>query len=57
MSLQEGELARCSPNKLEMMPDSPALAPEQIPFSIIQDKWLTSFRQLQRFPETPVSGI
>ena len=28
MSLQECEIARCTPNQLEMKPDSPALAPE-----------------------------
>ena len=33
MSLQECEIARCSPNQLEMKPDSPALAPEQSPIS------------------------
>ena len=31
MSPQECEIARCSPNQLEMTPDSPALAPEQFP--------------------------
>ena len=31
MSQQEWEIAHCSPNQLEMMPDSPALAPEQSP--------------------------
>ena len=31
MSLQEYEIARGSPNQLEMKPDSPALAPEQSP--------------------------
>ena len=29
MSLQECEIARDSPNQLEIKPDSPALAPEQ----------------------------
>ena len=29
MSPQECEIARCSPNQLEITPDSPALAPEQ----------------------------
>ena len=29
MSLQECEITRCSPNELEMMTDSPALASEQ----------------------------
>ena len=29
MSPQECEIARCSPNQLEMMPNSPALAPKQ----------------------------
>ena len=31
MSQQECEIARCSPNKLEMMTNSPALASEQCP--------------------------
>ena len=31
MSLQECEIARGSPNQLEMMPGYPALAPEQSP--------------------------
>ena len=31
MPLQECEIAQCRPNKLEMTPDSPALAPEQSP--------------------------
>ena len=31
MSPQEREIAWCSPNELEMMPDSPALAPEKSP--------------------------
>ena len=31
MSLQECEIARYSPNQLEMTPDSPALAEEQSP--------------------------
>ena len=31
MSPQECEIALCSPNQLEMKPDSPALAPEQSP--------------------------
>ena len=29
MTPQECEIARCSPNQLEMMPNSPALAPKQ----------------------------
>ena len=32
MSPHECEIARCSPNQWDMMPDSPALAPEQTPF-------------------------
>ena len=28
MSLQECEIVQCTPNQLEMKPDSPALAPE-----------------------------
>ena len=28
MSQQEHEIAQCTPNKLEMKPDSPALVPE-----------------------------
>ena len=31
MSPQECEIAHYSPNQLEIMPDSPALAPEQFP--------------------------
>ena len=31
MSLQEWEIARCSPNRLEMTPDSLALATDQSP--------------------------
>ena len=31
MSRQECEIAQSSPNQLEMMPDSPSLAPEQSP--------------------------
>ena len=31
MSPQECEIARGSPNQLEIKPDSPALAPEQFP--------------------------
>ena len=31
MSLQECEIARDSPGKLEIKPDSPALSPEQFP--------------------------
>ena len=31
MSPQECEVARGSPNQLEIIPDSPALAPEQLP--------------------------
>ena len=31
MSLQECEIARCSPNQIEMMSNSPALASEQCP--------------------------
>ena len=33
MSPQECEIARGSPNQLEIKPDSPALAPEQFPVS------------------------
>ena len=29
MSPQEYEIARCNPNQLEIMPDTPALDPEQ----------------------------
>ena len=40
--VQECEIARCSPNQLEMTPDSPALAPEQspIPHHTRQVAWL-----------------
>ena len=31
MSPQESEIARCSPNQLKIMRDSPALVPEQFP--------------------------
>ena len=31
MSPQECEIARCSPNELEIMPDSPELDPEKFP--------------------------
>ena len=37
---QECEITRCSANQLEIMADSPALAPEQFPVPIIHDKWL-----------------
>ena len=40
MSLQECEIAWYSQNQLEITPDYPALAPEQLPFPIIHDKWL-----------------
>ena len=40
MSLQECEIDRCSPNHLEMMINSPALAAEQCPVPIIQDNCL-----------------
>ena len=33
MSTQECEIDRCSPNQFEMMPHSPALAPEESPVS------------------------
>ena len=40
MSLQGFEIAWCSPNQLKIMPDSPALAPEEIPVPIIHNKWI-----------------
>ena len=40
MSPQEWETARCTPDQLEMKPDSPALALEPSAFHIIQDKFL-----------------
>ena len=40
MSLQECEIAQRSPYQLEKTNDSNALASEQSPFPIIQDKWL-----------------
>ena len=43
MSPQECEIARCSPNQVEMMTNSPALASEQcpIPHHTGQMAWLT----------------
>ena len=40
MSPQECEKARCSPNHLEMTPDSPAMAREQSSVPYQQVKWL-----------------
>ena len=40
MSPQECEIAQCSPNQLQMITNSPALASEQSPVPLIQDKWL-----------------
>ena len=57
MSPQEHKIARCTPNQLEMKPISPSLAPG-IPCSpSYTTSGLTSFRQLTRFPETPVSSL
>ena len=57
MSPQECKIPRCTTNQLEMNPDSPALAPEQSPCSTsYMTSGLTFFRQLQIFPETPVSS-
>ena len=56
MSLQECEIARSTPNQLKMKPDSSAFSPELSRVTHHTKKsGLTSFRQLQRFPETPVS--
>ena len=40
MSRQECEIAQCSPNQLEMMTNSPALASQQCPVPLIQDNCL-----------------
>ena len=40
MSLQECQIARCSPNQLEMMTNSPLWLQSNAPFQIIQDDWL-----------------
>ena len=40
MSRQECEIALSSPDQLEIMPDSTALAPEQFPVPLIHEKWL-----------------
>ena len=58
MSLQECQIARGSPNQLKMMTDSPAIGFRAIPHSSsYRTSGLTSFGQLQRFPETPVSSL
>ena len=54
MSLQECEIARCSPNQFEMMTSSPALASEQcpMPHHTGQLAWLPlgNYRDSMRHP-------
>ena len=57
MSPQECDIVRGSPNQPEIKPDYPALAQSNSLFPITHDKWLDSFRQLLRFPETHVSSL
>ena len=56
MSPTECEIVRCIPNQLEMMPNSTLLDLEQSPVPN-HTVGLSYFRQLQRFPETPVSSL
>ena len=57
MSPNECEIDQCSPNQLEMKPDSP-VATSAVPCSTSYTKggW-TSFRQLQTFPETLIQSL
>ena len=50
MSPQECGIFQGSPNQLEMTTDSPALASEQSPFTIIQDKWLDFLWATEEIP-------
>ena len=58
MSQQKCDIARFTSNQLEMKPSSPVMAPEPShnPHHTRQFG-LTSFSQLQRFLETPVSSL
>ena len=50
MSPQQCEIAQCSPNQLEMMLDSPALALEHSPVPIIHDKRLDFLKAIPEIP-------
>ena len=58
LSPQECKIAQCTTSQLEMKPISPSLALYSIPCSTsYRTSGLTSFRKLQRFPETHVSSL
>ena len=57
-SPQKDKRGPCTPNHLEMRPDSPALAPEPSHFPPSNmTSGLTSFRKLQRFHENTIPSV
>ena len=58
MSPKECEMVQCNPNQIKMTPDSPVLdlVQSSIPQSYKTGS-LSYFRQLQRFPDIPVSNL
>ena len=56
MSPKECEIVRCNPNPFEMTPDSPVLDLVKSPFPHPTREG-AYFRQLQRFPDKPVSNL
>ena len=58
MSPQKCEIARCSPNQLEMKTNSPAFGFRAMPHTPSYRTFgLASSGQLQSFPETPISRL
>ena len=56
MSLQECEIALCTPNQIEMSPITLHWLQSHATLTSYMTSCLTSVRQLQRIPETPVSS-
>ena len=57
MSPQECEISRGSPNQTRFSPNPLHWLQNNSLFPIIHDKWLTSFRQLPKFPERHVFSL
>ena len=57
MSPQEPKIAWCTPNQLEMKHNSFFGSRAITPSTSCMTSGLTSIRQLQKFPETPVSSL